>query len=285
MAPSLQTAGIRPASARLVRAFGVIARMHLRRHFRAVRLTNAHRAPPPDQPHLIFYFNHASWWDPLVHLLLAQTLLPGRLHYAPMEAAALHQYNFFRRLGAFPIQVNTPRGAAQFLRGSEAVLASGGVLWVSPQGAFADVRQRPPVLKPGLGALLARLPHAVVVPVAVEYLFWDQRLPEVLLNLGEAVVHPGADAGAAAWTARLEAALATTQDELLPLAMARNPAPFTALLEGGRGTAGVYGAWQRLRSTLRGERFQADHQAHADLRDRTSPHLPPERETAADLPQ
>ena len=121
-------------------------------------------------------------------ILLGQLLLPERRHYAPMDAQALEQYPIFRKLGIFPVEMASARGAAQFLRTAEAVLQDGGVLWLTPQGRFADPREFPLAFKPGLAALAQRVPQATLLPMAVEYTFWDERLPEALVYIGEPVL-------------------------------------------------------------------------------------------------
>ncbi len=265
MADVLRSAGVLPASPLLVRGFSMIARRRLRHGFRAVRVMGGERLAAQVSGPVIVYLNHPSWWDPLLCLALARALLPGRTHYAPISAASLKQYPLFARLGMFPVEQNSSRGAVQFLRGAEAVLAGGGVLWVTAQGAFTDVRVRPAVLKPGLGALVHRLHAATVVPVAMEYTFWNQRLPEALVAIGEPVnVSDGRSQVSAAWTTLLEARLEALQDDLAMASCKRDSAKFATLLDGGRGTAGVYGAWQRVRSRLRGEHGVRDHDVLGD---------------------
>ena len=139
-----------------LRFFQRIVRMYFRRHFRSVMVQQAETLESLTGP-LIVYANHSSWWDPMVSVLLAETLLPGRKHYAPMDAAALKRYPILAKIGIFPVEMATARGAAQFLRTSQAILASGGVVWITPQGRFADSRERPLGFKPGLGALAARI--------------------------------------------------------------------------------------------------------------------------------
>jgi 1-acyl-sn-glycerol-3-phosphate acyltransferase len=267
MPDALLAAGVRPPSRLLLAAFTRIALRRLRQSFRAVRVVGGEQLAAQTAGPLIVSVNHASWWDPLLCLTLARTMLRRRTHYAPISAASLTQYPLFARLGMFPVQQHTARGAVQFLRGAEAVLDGGGVLWTTAQGAFTDVRVRPTVLKPGLGALVHRLPRVTVVPVAVEYTFWNQRLPEVLVAVGEPlVVSDGAARSSAAWSALLAEQLEVVQNELAGLSIQRNPTLFSPLLEGGSGTAGVYGAWQRLRSRLRGDVGSPDHVADTDVR-------------------
>jgi 1-acyl-sn-glycerol-3-phosphate acyltransferase len=249
----LLQAGVRPASSALVRAFSVIARRRLRLGFRAMRAIHPERLTNARGP-VIVYLNHPSWWDPLACLVASRALLPQRAHYAPISSESLKKYRIFRQLGMFPVAQDSVRGAAQFLRASDAVLASGAVLWITAQGHFTDARVRPTVLKSGLGALLTRRDGVTLLPLAVEYTFWNQRLPEALLAFGEPIpVGYGREHSAAEWTAYLASALQQTQEELATEAMHRDETRFQTLLEGGRGSAGFYGIWQRLRASFRGD--------------------------------
>ena len=242
-----------------LRFFTRIVRSYFRRHFRAVLIQNAATLRDAKGP-LIVYANHASWWDPMVSVLLAQTLLPERKHYAPMDAVPLKRYPILRKIGIFPVELATARGAVQFLRTSEAILRSGGVLWVTPQGRFADVRERPLSFKAGLSALARRVPEAAVLPLAVEYAFWNERLPETLLHFGSAV-NVDASATTDAVTREFELALQAAMDSLREAAMARDPLAFEVLLEGSRGTGGFYALGKRLRALVGGKGFQEDHSA------------------------
>ncbi len=244
----------------LLRAFYLIARRRLRRGFRAVRLLHPERLRDVAAGPVVIYLNHPSWWDPLVCMAIARKLLPGRLHRAPISASALQEYRFFRNLGMFPVEQNSARGAAQFLRAAQAVLAANGVLWITAQGHFTDARVRPTELMAGLGALLQRSGALTVIPLAMEYTFWNQRLPEALGAVGEPLrVMAARERSSGEWTALLEKHLEAAQDLLSQASQARDAFAFTTVLEGKRGTSGMYGAWQRLRTRLLGQRYQADH--------------------------
>jgi 1-acyl-sn-glycerol-3-phosphate acyltransferase len=249
-----------------LRIFRRVVRSYFRRHFRAVMVRNEGRlarwndvASGP----LVVYANHSSWWDPMVSVLLAQMLLPGRKHYAPMDAAALKKYPILRRIGIFPVEMASARGAAQFLRTSQAILASGGVVWITPQGRFVDSRRMPLGFKPGLGGLAVRVPGLQMVPLAIEYTFWDERLPETLLCLGEAV-RVEAGGGADIATVELEEALGAVMAELKDAAMARDAKGFRVLLTGQRGTGGIYAMGRRLRSWVTGKPMVVDHTQRDD---------------------
>lgn len=252
-----RTSRVPAVSRPVLRAFLQIVRLNLRRSFHKVRIGGVERLRDNTGP-IIVYMNHASWWDPMIGFLLwAQ--LPGRSHYGPMDAAALNRYKILSRVGVFPVDLSGGRGGIQFLRTAEEILRSGGVLWVTPQGRFADVRDRPPVFKAGLASLVARVPGCTLIPVAMEYTFWDERTPEALLFVGERQ-HVQADESLAALDERLAASLGDAMAELERCARTRNPAAFpTTLLRGRAGVGGFYGLGQRLRALVLRQPYQAEH--------------------------
>ena len=246
-----------PISGFTLRLFTRIVRRYFRSHFRSVMAQHADRLAAAPGP-LIVYANHSSWWDPMMSILLAQTLLPGCKHYAPMDADALARYPILRKVGIFPVEMTTARGAAQFLRTGCAILREGGVLWITPQGRFADPRAWPLAFKPGLAALALRVPEATILPLAIEYTFWDERLPEALLHVAEAVtLETGSTTESA--TKQLETALAAAMLSLQKASIARDPHAFEPLLQGKRGTGGFYGLGRRLRAFFGRKPLQLDH--------------------------
>lgn len=240
------------------RMFRWYAVRYVRKHFHGVRLSRAGFSPPETDLPLVVVMNHPSWWDPMAGLVLTHRL-GEKTHYAPIESAALRQYKFFARLGFFGVDPGTTRGAREFLRTAEQLMKRpGAMLWVTAQGSFRDVRERPIALRPGVGFLAQRLGRGYVLPLALEYVFWEERTPEILMRWGEPLDMATNGTGRE-WTERIEAALTTTQDELATEAIRRDPALFENLLEGRVGIGGVYDIWRRFKAWLRGERFQASH--------------------------
>lgn len=242
--------------------FGSVMRRQMQRRFHAVRV--AKTGPPrlPQGHAAIVYSNHPSWWDPALFIVLTTTLLRSRKGYGPMEAAQLERYRFMRRIGAFGIEPGTRQGAAAFLRTSAAILADpGAVLWITAEGAFADPRVRPVRLRPGTAHLMARLEGVVAIPLAVEYPFWTERLPEALCRFGEPL-HGGDGGSVVGWRARLEEGLTRTMDALAADTMARDPHRFELVLRGRSGVGGIYDLFRRARAAARGERFEPEHGGH-----------------------
>ncbi len=247
-------------SPRLASLFERYLRRYLAAHFNAIRVAGAIAGAvagpvPAFDPTVptVFYANHAAWWDPLV---LFFALRPtGAMLFAPFDAAALGRYRFFARLGGFPVEPGTHRGAAAFLAQAGHVLASPGrLLCVTAQGRFADPRERPLRLARGVAHLLARGIARRAVPVALEYPFWQEAKPEALLRFGTPVTAPAADPGIRPRArmdtvhTRLERALEGVLDALATDAIARDEAAFQTLLRGRRrGAGGWYDAWLWLR--------------------------------------
>lgn len=256
----------------LIAAFRRYVRWYLPRHFSAVRLARDGFLPPAvlsrdiqtagsrslaDKP-VVVVLNHPSWWDPLICLVLSD-LFPGRNHFAPIDAEALKQYRFFARLGFFGIRPRSVGGARIFLLTGEAILNDPrSMLWVTAQGRFADVRERPLILEGGVGHLLARCPHAVALPLAIELTFWNERLPEALGRFAEPMQFDG-PMSPKQWTRALEAALEHNLDALAEAAQRRDSEAFVTLLRGRQSVAFFYDLWRATRDLLTGKSLQRGH--------------------------
>ncbi|MDP4002045.1 lysophospholipid acyltransferase family protein [Methylobacterium sp. NEAU K] len=245
---------------------------YLHRHFDALRLPHWSAQPAQDHPGpLVIYCNHPAWWDAALIIVLAGRLYPERESRAPFDASMLARYQVFERIGAFGVDLDSPRGAAQFLAAARAILtASGSMLWITAQGRFVDVRARPLGLRPGVARLAEMAPNALFVPLALEYAFWDERGAEAFAAFGPAMT--GAELAALPRPARLahmEASLTALLDRLSADVISREPERFQALVSGRKGVGGIYDLWRRLAAKLAGRRFDPAHRA-ADEHDRAA---------------
>ena len=161
-------------------------RYYIWRHFHAVRLARGTMPIVDPASSVIVYSNHPSWWDPLAFVLLQRAAFPDRIGFGPMESRSLGQYGVLKRIGIFGVDPETRDGASRFLRaGSEILDAAGTVLWVTAEGKFTDPRHRPVRLRPGVAHLMRGRPNVVAIPLAMEFTFWNERTPEVLLRFGQ----------------------------------------------------------------------------------------------------
>lgn len=240
---------------------GYFARF-FQRHMNGLRLARwGEPGVPAGAGPLVIYVNHPSWWDAAVIVLAAKALLPAHETYAPFDAAMLEKYRVFGRIGAFAVDLESRRGAAAFLTASADILSRPErALWITAQGRFSDVRERPLGLRPGLAHLAEIAPNALFLPLALEYAFWTERGAEALMAFGTPRRGDellGLERGTR--MARLEDDLIATLDRLAADVIARDPGRFRTLLEGRAGVGGVYDGWRRVAALLRGRRFDPAH--------------------------
>jgi len=250
------------ASPRLLRWFSRYLRGYFRKHFDAIRISRGGGELQDQAGPLVVYANHASWWDPILFMLLSTELFPGRRAYGPMDAEALNKYPIFKRLGIFGIERGSHTGAVTFLRTAEAILSQDrSVLWLTAEGAFTDSRSRPVELQFGLAHLLRRIPNLRVLPLAIEYPFWNERLPEVLVRFGPPVDLPSGGRGeVSSLNHLLEENLEQTMDALADESMCRDPELFDTLILGKAGVGGIYDQWRRWRARRAGEELMLSHE-------------------------
>ena len=241
-------------------AFGWYLRWYFYRRFHAVRLSRTGLPAGMEGRPVIIYGNHPSWWDPALYILLCALLFRERRGYGPMDAKALGKYGLFERMGVFGIALDSPRGAARFLSTSLGILSDPrSILWITAEGEFTDPRRRPIQLRPGLAHLARRVPGAVILPLAVEYTFWNESKPEALVRFGPPI-EGGGTRTVAEWTQHLECELTRTMDALSRESMQRDPALFQPLLRGVAGVGGIYDLWRRSRALATGQRFDSRHE-------------------------
>ena len=133
--------------------------------------------------------------------------------------------------------------------------------WVTAQGDFVDPRYRPVTIKPGVGHAAAVAKRGLIIPFALEYPFWNERLPEAIVSFGEPHridQHTKHDADE--WNQILAASLEEAQNELRDAAISRNPNAYTELASGTVGIGGAYDIIRRIRSTLSGKTFNPAHE-------------------------
>lgn len=237
-------------------------RRYFTRHMNALRVAAWGAPAEPRQGPVIVYSNHPAWWDAAVYILAADRFFPAYESYAPIDAAMLKRYGIFSRIGAFGVDLESPRGAAAFLKsGGEILSGRNHALWITAQGRFGDVRERPLGLKPGVAHLIERAPDCTVVPLAIEYGFWLERGAEAFIAFGDAMrAEELLNLARPERLQRLESELTATLGRLSADVQSRDPARFRAVLEGRAGIGGFYDGWRRAAAALRGRVFDPSHE-------------------------
>lgn len=245
----------------LQRGFRRFVRSMLKKNFHAIAVERdslRNLEIPPDAS-LIVYVNHPSWWDPLIAHFLCENRFPERQFYAPIDATALQQYKVFAKLGFFGVDAKTTSGRAAFLQTSSQILHSSGTsLWMTPEGRFTDVRDQSNNYSPGLAHLCTHQSSGYVLPLAMELPFWEERLPECLLQFGTPL-DLSESLSKAEWQDVLQDRMRTLQQSLAARAIARDASSFQPLLQGGKGAGKVYDGFRRLRSWIQGTPLPIQH--------------------------
>lgn len=240
--------------ARFFGFFSWYVRRLLRRSFFAVRIERsgeeALRALAPTPRPAIVAMTHPSWWDPLVGVLLSATLHPGRPPLAPLDRAQWERFGFMKKIGLFGVDPDDPRVLSPMVDHVLARLREERprVLWITPQGRFSDPRE-PISIRPGVAAVAARLENPAVVALAIEYAFWTDKRAEVLVRAAPVEVEGTQSRRSTAdWHRAIQSSMQANADALADLVVARDPAPFRALV-GGDATRinPLYDLWLALR--------------------------------------
>ncbi|MEM6690806.1 MAG: lysophospholipid acyltransferase family protein [Planctomycetota bacterium] len=220
---------------------------------------------------LLIQTNHPSWWDPLIAHHFNRQLLHPRQFVAPIDAEALEQYGVFKKLGFFGVESDKLAGAKTLLRAGRAACTEKTVLWITPEGRFADARDRSAALAPGLAHLCRKLDAEAqggrVLSMALEYAFWDERLPVVFAHFSQpmdfSTSAPNMPSNAARdkswWSQQLENQLRGVQNELADWVVARQDDPFEVLVTGRRGAGGVYERARQLKAWWSGAKLSTQH--------------------------
>lgn len=248
---------VRLRSPAMVRFFGRVMARSMSRRFNAVRLARPGWPDLPSGRPAIIYLNHPSWWDPAFLIVMGTTQFRNRPGFGPMDATMIARFPFMKRIGLFGIEPASAVGGTTFLRVARRVLMDPtAMLWITAEGEMADPRRRPVTLRPGVARLLAHVPEAVLVPLALDYPFWRESRPEALARFGQPIdarTLNGKPPEAVA--VELAGALREVMDALTEDAISREAGRFTTLLRGRAGVGGVYDLWRRGRAWLHGSRF------------------------------
>ncbi|ARM30746.1 lysophospholipid acyltransferase family protein [Prosthecochloris sp. HL-130-GSB] len=185
------------------RWFGWYSRRQFRKHFHSLRVSVEPDVLEMDvKVPVIFYGNHAYWWDGFWSQLCSETYFRQNL-YIIIEDRQLRKHRFFTRLGAFSIDRSNPRNALRTLEYAAERLSerdsSQNALWMFPQGKIEHVDTRPLRFFRGVADIAKRTldnvtgVYLVSVVSRIEYLeeqkpelFLSFRSPQFLTSLGTA---------------------------------------------------------------------------------------------------
>lgn len=137
------------------------SRRQFQKHFNAVYTfgTEALKDMDLNTP-IIFYANHAYWWDGFWSQLCTEAYFRQNL-YIIIEYKQLVRYQFFTRLGAFSIVRENPRDAIETINYAVELLTTPSekqnALWIFPQGAIEHIDKRPLGFYSGTATIAKRI--------------------------------------------------------------------------------------------------------------------------------
>lgn len=241
-------------------------------HSVAVNSAALNTAMIKDTDSIVVYANHASWWDPMTAMLLANRVFPNKKMYAPIDADALEKYKMFKKMGFYPVQRDSSRGAAEFLKTSRTILQNPGTsIWMTPEGRFVDPRETDVPLMPGLSHLATKLSGAAqtgesriwFIALAIEYVFWEESKPELLGWFAPPILASAdsvsGDDKKQSWNDELLLRLRTAQADLRTASIARDSSVFKILLGGESGSFFIYDWWRKSTGWMTGNKVDISH--------------------------
>jgi chlorobactene lauroyltransferase len=142
---------------------------------------------PDTKSKTIYYLNHTSWWDGLIPLLLNRKLFRQNAR-AMMEDKQMHEHGFFKKIGAFSVNLENPRGVISSLRyAAESMNRENASLFIYPEGKIVPYSVKKPDFKKGLAWIVSKCPDSDVVPVGILIHTARSHKPEMFIRIGEPV--------------------------------------------------------------------------------------------------
>lgn len=135
----------------------------------------------------IYYLNHTSWWDGLIPFLLNQMRFRQKAR-AMMEDRQMKQHRFFRKIGAFSVNLNEKKALIASLRYAvDSLGPKGRSLYIFPEGKIYPFSTELPEFQKGLSWIVSKSPKSDVVPIGIflSYARFDK--PECFLKVGQKV--------------------------------------------------------------------------------------------------
>ena len=162
--------------------FGLYTRCLFWRRFKNIRVHQLYQPGPESKT--IYYLNHTSWWDGLIPLWLNRKLFRQNAQ-AMMEDKQMIKHPFFRKIGAFSVNLEDPRSAIRSMRYAvESIKRENSCLFIYPEGKIIPFSTLKPEFKKGLGWISRQCPDADVVPVGIYIHTAKSDKPELCISIG-----------------------------------------------------------------------------------------------------
>ncbi len=236
--------------------FSWYSRRAFKQYFDKVRVKGAGNLATMNlQIPIIFYLNHAYWWDGFWSQLLTETYFNQNL-YIIIEYKQLVRYQFFTRLGAFSIVRENPREAIKTIKYATEKLTEPSdkqnALWIFPQGVIEHIDKRPIKFFSGTAKIaelvLERLSSIYLCSVVTRIDYIEEQKPELFISFhAPRVLTKATFPNPKLLTREMEAETESHLDELKMHILNREFDAFEIILEGKRS---VNRWFDSLRSTF-----------------------------------
>lgn len=207
-------------------------RSMMRKHFNGVYVGGVENIVHIDRSlPVILYCNHSSWWDGLIAFVISHDVLHLET-YLMMEEKQLRRYKFFRLIGAFSVNRESPTAAVESMRYAASLIRRPNTgLWIYPQGVMVPNDTRPLGFYQGAARIAAMQNRVQLVPVAHRYEFLMEQRPEAFSLIGRPWI-PEESGSPKQLTAELERRLTNLLDGLRCAVTTNELDGFTRLLTG-----------------------------------------------------
>lgn len=165
------------------RIFANYLTYQLKKHFYRVWIDDRREERKSPSGHLILA-NHSSWWDGLMVFYLNHYVIKED-SYAMMSRKGMEEFSFFRKIGAFSVNPDSPKDLLSSLKFAETRLQQKKTVWIFPQGKEEHLEKRPLSFMSGPGFLIERNPGIKVTMVTFYYTFRHDQRPELFIRIFE----------------------------------------------------------------------------------------------------
>ncbi len=236
--------------------FSWYSRRQFQKFFDAVRVFGTASLKPMDSSiPIVFYCNHAYWWDGFWTQLCTETYFNQNL-YIIIEYKQLVRYQFFTRLGAFSLVRENPREAMETINYAVEKLTEPSsrqnALWIFPQGVIEHVDKRPIVFFNGAAKIVERvlekLPAVYVCSMVSRIDYIEEQKPNLFLSFKPPMrVTQESFVGAKSLTATMQHETEAHLDELKQRVLTRDFSRSEILVEGA---PSINRRWDRFKERL-----------------------------------
>ncbi|MBU2492495.1 MAG: lysophospholipid acyltransferase family protein [Bacteroidetes bacterium] len=165
--------------------FDFYIKRELKKHFSHFYLVNNYPQVNKESP-LVITPNHISWWDGFFIDYICNKEV-GRRIYVMMLEEQLRKYKFFRKLGAYSVNLGNGFSVKDtILYTREIVSDPANVTVIYPQGEIEPFEKRPMVLKEGIKLFVkGNQGNVIVLPVGFKIQYYNEKKPAVIIRFGE----------------------------------------------------------------------------------------------------